>query len=89
MATKKNTALDTVQSLYLMQVELWKFLDGTESDPKKAEKTLREFKALLKEADSRIMGGEDVLESLQLIPQEVSAKLRKTPVKRRSSMKQK
>jgi len=65
-----------------MQVQLWNFLDGKETDVKSAQKTLREFKALLKEVDWRLMGGEDVLESLQLIPTEVGEKIKKTPMRK-------
>ncbi len=85
MSSKKETALNKVQNLYLMQVELWNFLDGSSTDANKvksAQKTLREFKALLKEVDWQVMGGEDVLESLQMIPTEVNAKLKKTPIKK-------
>lgn len=86
MSSKKDTALNKVQNLYLMQVELWNFLDDSELDAdrvKSVQKTLKEFKALLKEVDWQIMGGEDVLESLQLIPTEVNAKLKKkSPAKK-------
>ena len=88
MPSKKDSALDKVQNLYLMQVELWNFLDDTDTDPEKvkhAEKTLREFKALLKEVDWRVMGGEDVLQSLQMIPTEVSQKLKSAPVRKRAA----
>ena len=65
-----------------MQVELWNFLDGSSADAQSAQKTLKEFKALLKEVDWQVMGGEDVLESLQLIPTEVNEKLKKNPKKK-------
>ena len=84
MSSKKETALNKVQNLYLMQVELWNFLDGSSTDAdkvKSAQKTLKEFKALLKEVDWQVMGGEDVLESMQLIPTEVNAKLKKAPAR--------
>lgn len=77
MPTKKQSALSIVQSLYLMQVELWNFLDGKDADKGKAEKTLKEFTTLLKEVDPQYMGGEDVLETLQWIPGEVKKKLKK------------
>lgn len=70
-----------------MQVELWNFLDGSATDSdkvKSAQKTLKEFKALLKEVDWQVMGGEDVLESLQTIPLEVNAKLKKAPVRKKA-----
>ena len=70
-----------------MQVELWNFLDGSSTDANKvksAQKTLKDFKALLKEVDWQVMGGEDVLQSMQLIPTEVNAKLKKAPAKRKA-----
>ena len=85
MSSKKETALNKVQNLYLMQVELWNFLDGSSTDAdkvKSAQKTLKEFKALLKEVDWQVMGGEDVLESMQMIPTEVNAKLKGAPKKK-------
>jgi hypothetical protein len=87
MSSKKETALNKVQNLYIMQVELWNFLDGSSADAdkvKNAQKTLREFKALLKEVDWQVMGGEDVLASMQMIPTEVNAKLKKTPTKKKA-----
>ncbi len=81
MATTKQSSLDKVQSLYLMQVELWNFLDESKADSdavKSVQKTLKDFKALLKEVDWQVMGGEDVYASLQMIPLEVSQKLKKT-----------
>lgn len=86
MTSKKQSSLAKVQNLYLMQVELWNFLDEKNLDVEKtksAQKTLKEFKELLKEVDWQLMGGEDVLESLQMIPTEVSQKLKKaTPGKK-------
>lgn len=86
MSSKKESALNKVQNLYIMQVELWNFLDDSDIDAdrvKSAQKTLKEFKALLKEVDWQIMGGEDVLQSLQGIPTEVNAKLKKGSLKKR------
>jgi hypothetical protein len=79
MSTKKDSPLSKVQNLYLMQVELWNFLDNKGTDAKAVEKTLKEFNSLLKEVDWRLMGGEDVLESLQMIPVEVKSKLKSSP----------
>lgn len=90
MSSKKENALSKVQNLYLMQVALWNFLDDAEKNAEKyvsAQKTLREFKALLKEVDWRYMGGEDVLQSLQWIPNEVHMKLKSASVKRASVKK--
>ncbi|MCA9370430.1 MAG: hypothetical protein KC680_00530 [Candidatus Peregrinibacteria bacterium] len=86
MPSKKESALAKVQSLYLMQVELWNFLDDKDADASKvktAQKTLQEFKTLLKEVDWQYMGGEDVLASLQWIPGEVNQKLKKAPKKKK------
>jgi len=77
--SKKETALAKVQDLYLIQSELWNFLDAENIDGerrKAAEKLLREFRQLLREVDWHYMGGEDVLQSLSWIPQEVSLKLK-------------
>lgn len=91
MTSKKESALAKVQSLYLMQVELWNFLDDSEADAEKAKivkKTLQEFSGLLKEVDWQYMGGEDVLETLQWIPGEVNKKLKlKKPVKKAAPKK--
>lgn len=88
MSPKKENALTKVQDLYLMQVALWNFLDDKKADEKKmkdAKKMLKEFKALLDEVDSQHMGGEDVLESLQMIPTEVSQKLKSSSVRTRET----
>ncbi|MBM3230875.1 hypothetical protein FJZ28_00950 [Candidatus Peregrinibacteria bacterium] len=80
----KETALAKVQDLYLIQCELWNFLDAEQVDAermKTAEKMLRDFRRLLKEVDWHYMGGEDVLQSMSWIPQEVSQKLKRAPVR--------
>lgn len=89
MSTKKQSALAKVQNLYLMQVELWNFLDNyTDPDAiKNAQKTLREFKSLLKEVDWQYMGGEDVYESLQWIPKEVTQTMKKAKPKKNTATK--
>ena len=87
MASKKETALGKVQDLYVLQVELWNFLDEKStnaSQKESAKKTLKEFKALLREVDWQHMGGEDVLESLQMIPTEVTRKLKGASVRKRA-----
>ncbi len=95
-SSKKQSALSKVQSLYVMQVELWDFLDDQEADKTKAEtvqKTLKEFNSLLKDVDWQYMGGEEVLETLQSIPQQVNKKLKlksgnkKTITKKKSTTK--
>ena len=88
--SKRDSALSKVQNLYLMQVELWNFLDTPAIDAEKvksAQKTLREFQQLLKEVDWQYMGGEDVLQTLTWIPKEVSAKLKKKPAKKAAAKK--
>jgi chlorite dismutase len=87
MSTKKDSPLSKVQNLYLMQVELWNFLDNKESDAKAVQKTLKQFNALLKEVDWRLMGGEDVLESMQMIPKEVKSKLKGSPKRKPAAVK--
>lgn len=80
--TKSESALAKVQDLYVIQVELWNFLDSRELSPEQvaeAKQRLREFSSLLSKADWRLMGGEDVLQALQHIQSEVSAKLKKSP----------
>lgn len=87
MSTRKDSPLSKVQNLYLMQVELWNFLDDKAEDAKAVEKTLKEFTALLGEVDWRLMGGEDVLESLQMIPKEVKSKLKTAPKRKPAAVK--
>ncbi|MBU0457837.1 hypothetical protein KJ652_01860 [Patescibacteria group bacterium] len=71
--------LTKVQNLYVMQMEVWKVLDGRVRSPKKideARKSLRQFKSLLKEVDWKYMGGEDVYEELKEMAAEADAKLK-------------
>ncbi|OGJ55552.1 hypothetical protein A3D88_00105 [Candidatus Peribacteria bacterium RIFCSPHIGHO2_02_FULL_52_16] len=85
--TKAELGLATVQQLYLLQVQLFNVLDMDLSDPdlqKEAKKQTREFETLLKEADWRYMGGEDVYEELTKLPVEVKAKLKNSPVVERT-----
>lgn len=80
----KESALAKVQDLYVMQGELWNFLDADQIDIEKkqtAEKMLKAFKQLLKEVDWHYMGGEEVLQSMESIPQEVTQKLKKAPMR--------
>lgn len=90
MATKSNSALAKVQNLYVLQMELWQFLDDKEVDTEKyksAEKSLKEFKKLLAEVNADFLGGEDVMETLQWIPEEVGAKLKKAKGKKSTTKK--
>lgn len=87
------TALATVQDLYLIQVELWRFLDTPTITPdavSEARENLRSFSRLLGSADWRYMGGEDVYETLRSMCSEVDAKIKKAalPGARRSVSKQ-
>jgi hypothetical protein len=73
--------MSTVHKLYVMQVDLQHFLESDLNDAKarrEAKQAVNEFTALLKKADWSFMGGEDVLEELQRIRDEVAAKIRKT-----------
>lgn len=70
MKTKTNkTGLAIVQQLYFLQTELIQFVENADEvqpdDVKKAKSSIKEFKSLLKEADWKYMGGEDVYNSLE------------------------
>ncbi|MFA7681548.1 MAG: hypothetical protein WCX61_00795 [Candidatus Peribacteraceae bacterium] len=71
--------LDKVHDLYIMQIELWKVLDGHvrgEKQLTEARKRLRQFTKLLKEVDWRYMGGEDVYQTLEEMGLQADRKLR-------------
>ena len=90
--TKAELGLQTVQQLYLLQVQLFSVLDMDLSDPdlqREAKKQTREFETLLKEADWRYMGGEDVYEELTKLPMEVKTKLKGSPVSERAKARAK
>lgn len=74
-----DSGLEHVQNLYLLQMELLSSLEGDLSDPK-ARRQMRisvaEFEKLLRRADRRYMGGDDVYESLKSIPSEVEERLK-------------
>lgn len=77
MSSRNASGLATVQSLYVLQVQLAEFLQRG-IGPKKvkeAKQQLRQFNALLREADPAYMGGEDVYEGLETIRRDVSAKI--------------
>ncbi len=80
--------ISIVQNLYLLQIDLYKFLKSDLTDPeerKEARKQMKEFATLLKQADWRYMGGEDVLDNLQQIQKEIAAKISATPRAKRAS----
>ncbi len=83
MTTKADAALAHVHNLYLMQ---WKMLDLLQQDlatpeaRKEARENMKEFQDLLRKADWRYMGGEDVLEALKSLPSEMEMKLKTSRV---------
>ena len=82
--TKSELALQTVHTLYIMQIQLIDLLEKSDlSDPtarKIARQQTKEFQDLLERADRRFMGGEDVWSALQQLPLEISQKLKESPV---------
>jgi len=85
-----NSALGNVQELYVMQVELWKYLDARALDAeerKQAKKTLKEFGSLLRQVDWRYMGGEDVLQTLEHMHKEAARKVGAAAAKKTSAVK--
>jgi hypothetical protein len=75
------SGLAKVQSLYVLQVELWKALSGDMRDPKvqkETKKNVKQFEELLKEVDQKYMGGEDVYEELVKMHQDVVQKLKES-----------
>jgi len=82
--TKAEAAMNIVYELYALEMQLWHLLDSDLSDPelrKVAKKQAKVFESLLKEADWRYMGGEDVIESLRELPKEVTVKLKSYAVR--------
>ena len=81
--TKGERELSNVQNLYMLQVKLLNALDQDLGDPKvrkDVRASMREFEDLLNVVDHRYMGGDDVLESFQKLPEEVLVKLKESPV---------
>ena len=77
--SKADTALEHVQNLYLMQLKILDLLEQDLNSPearREARAQVKEFQNLLRLADWRYMGGEDVLESLKTLPVELEQKLR-------------
>jgi hypothetical protein len=83
MTPKAYLGLQHVHTLYVMQVELLGILQKDLTEPltrKQAKEQVKKFEELLKKADHRYMGGEDVLQALHELPAEVMTKLKKSPV---------
>ena len=79
MSSKADAALQHVQNLYLMQFKMLDMLQQDLTTPqarREARENMKEFKTLLRKADWRYMGGEDVLESLKTLPSEIERKLK-------------
>lgn len=76
--TPSASGLAVVQDLYLLQVELSRFLESDLADPserKEAKQKVKTFTSLLSAADWRYMGGEDVFDALKDIQKDVSHKI--------------
>lgn len=87
MKTSKQ-GLAVVQNLYLLQIDLQRYLESDLSDPserREAKQRVQEFSSLLRQADWRYMGGEDVLLSLHDMEKEVRQKIVKKPASRPAS----
>jgi hypothetical protein len=81
--TRADVALQNVHNLYVLQFQLIDALDQDLSDPKKRKEvreSMKQFTELLDVVDHRYMGGEDVLVSLQRLPQELTERLKSSPV---------
>ena len=77
--SKADTALEHIHNLYIMQLQILDLLDQELNTPearRQARAQIKEFQHLLRLADWRYMGGEDVLESLKSLPVELEQKLR-------------
>ena len=80
MTSKADSALQHVHNLYLMQFKMLDLLQQDLTTPearKEARQNMREFQELLSSADWRYMGGEDVLEALRTLPNEMEMKLKR------------
>jgi hypothetical protein len=87
-----DQALERVHNLYLLQTKLIDSLDGNLGDPdvrKEVRENIKQFEQLLRKADWRFMGGEDVLETLRQIPGTVNQRIREnTSIRRKKSVAQ-
>ena len=78
MPNKADIALEHIHNLYLMQFKILELLQEELRTPqarKEARASIKEFQKLLRMADARYMGGEDVWESLKSLPKELEQKL--------------
>ncbi|MBI1812973.1 hypothetical protein HY285_03130 [Candidatus Peregrinibacteria bacterium] len=76
--SKADLALEHVQNLYMLQIQLFQILDSDVRSPRDRRQALehvKRFQSLLRKADHRYMGGEDVVASLKQLPVEVTAKI--------------
>lgn len=77
--TTTCTAIAHIHNLYVMQSQIIDLLDRDLNTPKarkEARANIREFQKLLRAADWRYMGGEDVLEALKSLSAELQQRLR-------------
>ena len=77
--SKAEAALQHVHNLYLMQFKMLDLLQQDLTTPearREARDNMKEFQQLLRKADWRYMGGEDVLDALRMLPSEMEMKLR-------------
>lgn len=81
--TRADIALSNVHALYALQFQIYDLLEQDLSDPairKTARDSMKKFQELLGVVDHRYMGGEDLLASLQQLPEELAVKLKTTSV---------
>lgn len=77
--TTTGAAIEHIHNLYVMQSQIIDLLDRDLSTPKarkEARANIREFQKLLRVADWRYMGGEDVLEALKSLSVELQRRLK-------------
>lgn len=93
MSTVKS-GLALVQNLYVLQIELAKFLQRDTHDAdeeKKAKQDFKEFSSLMSEAKKKdvqaYMGGEDVFEALEELRSEFAVQMKKSSKPKRARAK--
>lgn len=77
--TNADIALEHIHHLYGMQLQILDLLDRELNTPqarREARAQIKEFQRLLRLADARYMGGEDVWEALKALPKELAQKLK-------------